>query len=79
MTAEAAEQLVGDLVMVVSDLEDEAEQSEDNLDIIANVFEDIDNLVESGELNVTEEVSSSRDKHYHLNLAPLLFSSLKTQ
>ena len=44
------------LNILVSGLDEEDEQSIDNLDIIANVYEDITNLIESGNIAVTEDV-----------------------
>ena len=46
------------VVSIVSELDQEDEQSEDNLDIIANVYENITDLVQSGEIMVTENVST---------------------
>ena len=46
------------VVSIVSELDQEDEQSEDNLDIIANVYETITDLVQSGQIVVTETVSA---------------------
>ena len=46
------------VVSIVSELDQEDEQSEDNLDIIANVYETITDLVQSGQIVVTETVST---------------------
>ena len=41
---------------IVSGLDEEDEQSEDNLDIIANVYENITELVQTGNIMITENV-----------------------
>ena len=46
------------VVSIVSELDQEDEQSEDNLDIIADVYENITDLVKSGQIMVTENVST---------------------
>ena len=49
---------VGDtIVNIVSGLKQEDEQSTDNLDLIANVFENVNELVQSGQVNISESVS----------------------
>lgn len=51
--------------MVVSDLQQEDEQSPDNLELIAGVLDQIDNLIATSNFTVSEEVSSfSLDKLY---------------
>ena len=50
------------VVSIVSGLDEEDEQSEDNLDIIANVYENITELVESGDIMVTENVSMTNER-----------------
>ena len=56
VTAENFE-VVGTMVVdIVSDLDEEDEQSTENLKIIATLYEDITNLVESGNISVTENV-----------------------
>ena len=54
--ADAAE-VVSSVVNVVSNLEADDERSTDNLDRIADIYEDITELVQEGEVNVTESVS----------------------
>lgn len=44
------------VVSIVSELDEADERSEDNLDIIANVYENITELVQSGQIMVTENV-----------------------
>ena len=56
VTAENFEMIGTEVVTIVSGLDEEDEQSIDNLDIIANVYEDITNLVESGNITITENV-----------------------
>ena len=46
------------VVSIVSELNEEDEQSEENLDIIANVYENITELVHTGQIMVTENVRS---------------------
>lgn len=41
---------------IVSNLDSANEQSEDNLDLVVNVYEQIDDLIEAG-FNVTSDVS----------------------
>ena len=65
--------MVGTVVVsIVSDLDEEDERSEDNLDIIANVYENITDLVESGEILVSENVRYNHKKNLlerHVTLA----------
>ena len=56
VTAENFEMVGTVVVSIVSGLDEEDEQSEENLDIIADVYDDITNLVESGNITVTENV-----------------------
>lgn len=56
VTAENFEMIGTEVVTIVSGLDEEDEQSTDNLGIIARVYEDITNLVESGNVTVTENV-----------------------
>ena len=44
------------VVNIVSGLDEEDEQSTDNINIIANVYDDITDLVETGNITVTENV-----------------------
>ncbi len=46
---------------MVDDLEQVDEQSTENLDIIANIYEDINELVKKGEINITQTVSCVSD------------------
>lgn len=57
MTAEHAAEVVSTVVKVVSNLDEEDEQSTENIGIIANIYDDINNLVVDGKINVTESVS----------------------
>ena len=41
---------------IVSGLDEEDERSEENLDIIANVYENITELLQSGQIMITENV-----------------------
>lgn len=43
--------------MVVSELQQEDEQSPDNLELIAGVLDQIDNLIATSNFSVSEEVS----------------------
>ena len=56
VTAENFEMVGMVVVSIVSGLDEEDEQSTDNLNIIANVYDGITNLVESGNITVTETV-----------------------
>ena len=51
-----AEEVFNTLTEVVSELEED-DQSEDNLGLIAEVFDQIDDLIRSGSFNVTNNVS----------------------
>lgn len=57
ITAENFEMVGTAVVNIVSGLDEEDEQSEGNLDIIANVYENITELVQSGQIMVTKTVS----------------------
>ena len=57
VTADNFEMVGTAVVSIVSGLDEEDEQSEDNLDIIANVYENITELVESGDIMITENVN----------------------
>ena len=48
------------VVSIVSDLDEETEQSTENLKIIATLYENITNLVESGNITVTETVRNTQ-------------------
>ena len=56
VTAENFEMVVTTVVSIVSGLDEDDERSEDNIGIIATVYDDITNLVESGNITVTENV-----------------------
>lgn len=60
MTAAEAAMVVSSVVEVVKNLNEEDEQSPDNLDLIANIYDDIDELVTNGEINVTDSVTFMR-------------------
>lgn len=57
LDASNAARVVSGVVDVVENLNEDDEQSPDNLDIIANIYDDIDDLVMSGNLTVTNSVS----------------------
>lgn len=44
------------VVSIVTELDEDDERSTENLNIIANVYEDITSLVESGNITITENV-----------------------
>ena len=56
VTADNFEMVGIAVVNIVSGLDEEDEQSPDNLDIIADVYENITDLVQSGNITVTETV-----------------------
>ena len=56
VTAENFEMVGTTVFSVVSGLDEDDERSEDNIDITANVYEVITNLVESGNITVTVNV-----------------------
>ncbi len=51
-------EVLGTVASVVTNLDQDDEQTSDNAEIIADVFVQIDNLIEDGQLNVTVLVSS---------------------
>ena len=55
MTAEDADEALNTVVSVVGDLDEEDEQSEENLGVIAGVLDQIGDLIDEG-FNVTDEV-----------------------
>ena len=57
MSAEEAGTVISSIVTVVGDLEQEDEQSSENFGIIANIYENINELVENGEINISDTVS----------------------
>ena len=50
------EEVIQDIVGVVQDLDEEDEQSEDNLEILTNVYTRIETLITEGSINVTDNV-----------------------
>ena len=58
VTAENFEMVGTAVVSIVSGLDEEDERSEENLDIIADVYENITELVHTGQVIVTENVRS---------------------
>ena len=56
VTADNAEQATETLVEIVSE-NDAEDQTTDNIEIIADVLEDIGNLLDTGEFDVDENVS----------------------
>lgn len=56
VTAENFESVGTAVLNIVSGLDEKDEQSEDNLDIIADVYENITELLHSGQIVVTENV-----------------------
>ena len=74
VTAENFEMIGSEVVTIVSGLDEEDERSTDNLDIIASVYEGITNLVESGNITVTENVRiAMRRGSSILMICPLFF------
>ena len=57
ITADEAENVVSDVSNIVSNLNQADEQSEDNLDLVVNVYEQIDDLIEAGNITVSSNVS----------------------
>lgn len=57
LTADNVESVIKDIVGIVQDLDQEDEQSEDNLEILTEVYSQIENLVSEGTINVTDDVS----------------------
>ena len=54
-------EMVGTTVLsIVSGLDEEDERSEDNIDITANVYENVTSLIESGSITVTENVRTAK-------------------
>lgn len=58
LTAEVAEEVFSDVADVVSNLDQEGDQTEENLGLIAGVFDQIDDLIEEEDFNVTDDVST---------------------
>ena len=56
VTAENFEMVGAVVVTIVSGLDEPDERSDENLGIIANVYENITELVQSGKIMVTENV-----------------------
>lgn len=57
MTAEMADEVISAVADVVTNLDEDDEQTGANAELIANVFNQIDQLIGAGVLNVTTEVS----------------------
>lgn len=57
VTAARADEIVGNIAMVVTNLNQEDEQNMDNLGLIAGVLDQIDNLIADNMFNVTDAVS----------------------
>ncbi len=57
MSAANIVDLVRDIAEVVQTLDEDDEQSEDNLETLTNVYSQIEELVESNQINVTNDVS----------------------
>ena len=56
VTAENFEMVGAAVVTIVSGLDEDDERSDENINIIANVYENITELVQSGQIMVTENV-----------------------
>ncbi len=63
----------------MSGLNEEDERSEENLDIIANVYENITELVHTGQIMVSENVRKRQSfkAALHFNIPFLVYSLLK--
>ena len=57
ITTDVADEIINDVAEVVSNLDQEDEQTEDSVGLIADVFSDIGNLIQDGDFNVSETVS----------------------
>lgn len=57
ITAGDAENVISDVFNIVSNLNEQDEQSEDNLNLVVNVYGQIDSLIESGNISVSPNVS----------------------
>ena len=69
MNAENAEVIVGEIAEVVTNLDQEDEQSEDNFGLIVGVFDEVDGLIEDGNFSTTEDVSSDTPLSSHVSEA----------
>ena len=58
VTAEAAEMIISSVSEIISDFVP-ADQDEDNLNIVANVYEQVGGLINEGRLDASENVSSA--------------------
>ena len=59
ITADNINMIVGELTNIVNQISDPADQSPDNLNVIATVFTNTTSLIESGSISVNDNVSSS--------------------
>ena len=59
LTAEDADEVIEEIAAVVNNLDQEDEQTEDNVELIAEVFGQIDGLIEEGELNASISVRTT--------------------
>ena len=57
ITAENIDMIVGELTNIVSQVSDPADQSSDNLNVIATVFSSTTSLIASGNISVSDTVS----------------------
>lgn len=57
VTAGEAERIVDNIAMAVTNLEQPDEQSEDNFELIVEVFDQIDNLIDGNQFTANEDVS----------------------
>lgn len=58
MTADDADEVLSSVANVVSELDQDDERSEDNLGLIAGVFDQIDTLISDNVFNVSDDVST---------------------
>lgn len=77
MTADDAAEVVMMMAEIVEDLDEESgDQNVDNLGIIAGIYGQVNGLVTSSQINVTNNVSSSQTAAFReLILPPLIISS----
>ena len=57
LTADNVESVIKNIVGIVQALDQDDEQSEDNLEILTVVYSQIENLASEGTINVTDDVS----------------------
>ena len=70
VTAEDADRVIGEVASVVTNLDQEEEQTEDNVELIANVFGQIDTLIGTGNLSV--DISVRNDIYFSVSIDLLL-------